>query len=129
MFMNREHFLHKIVATSAFLFALSSLPVLQYFLINKPLQDAAPVALTTQSGVVAGVSTEATAAPLTKVQCLAKKQSDLDGLVLYQTGYQKALAASFQKGVLSAEQYNQKVSAVDAAVVAQKASIERESCL
>lgn len=54
--MEKEYLLHKILAASAFLFALCILPVAQYLLVSNRLEEPGIVGV--EQGQVAGVSTE-----------------------------------------------------------------------
>jgi|GEM_PF-5665072 len=74
----REHFLHRLVAGSAFLFALCILPVSQYFLLGNHVVD--------QNGQVLGIATEApttlgvVATPNSLLDCAHQKQADEDNV-------------------------------------------------
>ncbi len=57
---HHEYLLHRVVAGSAFLFALCLLPVVQYVVVERPLNQAtAQVGTSSENGQVAGVSTDA----------------------------------------------------------------------
>jgi len=101
----REHFLHRLVAGSAFLFALCILPVSQYFLLGNKAADV---------GQVEGVATVAPASPsvfadvngsvasptpTSLVECLRIKNQDLADLQKFLDGEKKAMLASYEKAV------------------------------
>jgi hypothetical protein len=148
----KEIFLHKIVASSAFLCALCILPVAQYFLVTSKLP----------SGEVAGVSTEEQpviqASILSPEECASNRTKELADLQNYLVGtkiafqaehdatvapYKQAMAAlqgdpetiATEKAALEklikeeGAPYLEKVSALDSAVESQKKEIESRSCL
>lgn len=118
--LSREHFLHRLVAGSAFIFALCILPVAQYFLV----QSRTEVSATQEKGEVAGVSTSnntsepevlgvaATpeASPKTKAECEAKKTKDLADLQRFIDGKKKAMLTSYEVKV---QPYRYALSALD----------------
>jgi hypothetical protein len=97
--VEKEHFLHKIVAISGFLFALCILPVAQYYLVTSKL----PVnTLNPNQGQVAGVSTDTTithadiSSSLVHSQCVAQRDIDLANLVRLETGNMKAYQREYE---------------------------------
>ena len=90
----REQILHRVVAGSAFAFALSILPVAQYYLTPYAPQT------TPETGKVAGVSYDRTlgevplVSPSPDADCAATKAKDLSDLDTYLVGKQKADLAS-----------------------------------
>lgn len=95
--LEKEHLLHKVVASSAFLFALLILPVAQFLLVSgQP---------TAQQGEVAGVSTEApsvSVAPqrvLTPAECEAKRTTDLADLEKWDEGKKRAMLTTYEAAV------------------------------
>lgn len=95
----KEHLLHKIVASSAFLFALSILPVAQYFLVTNQLQTQ------TQSGVVAGASTDKTITQaadvpqITPGTCIQDINADIASLEAWRLNKEKGLDSDYQKAI------------------------------
>ena len=95
--LEKEHFLHKLVASSAFLFALLILPVAQFLLVSG--QPAA------QKGDVAGVSTEApssSVAPqriLTPTECEAQRTKDSTDLANWSQGKKRAMLTTYETAV------------------------------
>lgn len=111
--LEKEHLLHKIVASSAFLFALCILPVAQYFLVTNQLpanSKSAP-----QLGQVAGVSTDKSIiqndvpapSPAMPIQnsnyaglsCIQKKNKEMAELTTYDTGYKQHLLSVYETTV------------------------------
>jgi hypothetical protein len=100
----REQLLHKVVAGSALAFAVSILPVAQYYLT--PFNGTAA---TPETGTVAGVSTDADFADIpaaspspsyaTLAECQAAKDSDLANLDRYLQGKKLADLAAYNKEV------------------------------
>jgi hypothetical protein len=95
--LEKEHLLHKVVASSAFLFALLILPVAQYLLVSS--QPAV------QQGDVAGVSTQApevSVAPqrvLTPAECEAQRAQDLADLSKWDEGKKRAMLTAYETAV------------------------------
>ena len=148
----KEHFLHKTIAASAFVFALCILPVSQYVLVSRQTSDT--------QGTVAGVSTDKTitqASIVSPQECEATRVKDLADLDKYLTGtkvgfdreyqkkvapYTEAIAAlkgtpeeiAAQTSELNAlievdhAPYIKKLSDLDDAVSSQKNEIESRSC-
>lgn len=96
----REHFLHRLVAGSAFFFALCILPVAQYFLVGgRGIEE----------GVVEGVSTEVTPTAavlgsvpetgLTLLECTNQKEVDTSDLERFLEGKKKALLRDYEEAV------------------------------
>ncbi len=116
----REHFLHRLVAGSAFFFALCILPVAQYFLVG---------GRGIEQGLVEGVSTEVSPAAtvlqsipengLTLVECTNKKEVDRSDLERFLEGKKKALLREYEK---AAEPYN-----VAIALLRQTPGVDQES--
>jgi hypothetical protein len=96
----REHFLHRLVAGSAFLFALCILPVAQYFLVG---------GRNIEQGQVAGISTEVTPSPTvlanisengaTLLECTQKKETDSADLSRFLDGKKKAMLRDYEAAV------------------------------
>jgi hypothetical protein len=86
---HREDLLHKIIATSGFLFALCILPVAQYYLVTNQLPSGSKA-----DGQVAGVSTDTSiteasvpvTTPVSHGTCVAQKNSDLESLLRFERG-------------------------------------------
>lgn len=91
--LDKEHVLHKVVAASAFVFALMILPVAQYLLVGtKP----------GETGQVAGVSTDKTITQQnvqSPAECEAQKQKDLSDLATFETGKKQALLRTYDAAV------------------------------
>lgn len=147
--LQKEHRLHRIVAGSAFIFALSILPVAQYVLLRN--QTAAPKdsiatqerrygavdpiasgtsdqTLTTgEQGQVAGVSTESEGVsldtelvfPADSQACASAKTSRLTELRTWADAYKATKLAAFEKTVLPYREAL-KVLTGDATTVAQE---------
>ena len=122
---HKEHLLHKVLAGSAFVFALALLPVAAYFL--------GPAAST--PGSVAGVSTErpladvaASASPL-DTTC-TDRQAQLDGLdrlqASWQASYAQEIGATSDAAAVDAatSNYQKEFSKVEA----ERARIESVLC-
>jgi len=153
--LKKEHLLHKIVATSGFLFALCILPVAQYLLVNGGKIPS--------NGSVAGISTDTKVAAEvpqdqgSSASCSAKKQQELSDLATFYNGKKAALLRDYQTAVqpyqaaetvlagtpesIAAEKaaldglindqntkYTQNLAAVDAAVKTAQDGIAAESC-
>jgi hypothetical protein len=90
---DKEHVLHKVVAASAFVFALMILPVAQYILVgSKPAE----------TGQVAGVSTDASVTKqsvLSPAECVAQQQKDLADLTTFEAGKKQALLRAYETAV------------------------------
>lgn len=156
--IQKEHVLHKVLASSAFICALCILPVAQYFLVNNQLPQGRG-----DQGQVAGVTTErASVAPETTVadetpECSTNTTQELADLQLYLDGKKAALLRDYQQLVAPYEQallavtgapakaeeeraaiqslidreqqpYLKKLTAVEEAVESQKKDIESRSC-
>ena len=148
----KEYLLHKVVAASAFLFALCILPVAQYFLVTNQLSG--------ENGEVAGVSTDKniTQASIPSEDCQQKKDTDIADLDRYNNGKKIALLRSYEISVepyraairvlqgtpetvqsetaalnqlidTEYQPYLKKLSEVESAVESQKKEIESRSCL
>ena len=95
--LEKESFLHKVVASSAFLFALLILPVAQFLLVSGQPE--------TQQGQVAGVSTEAptvSSAPqniLSPAECEAKRATDLTDLDKWSEGKKRFMLTGYETAV------------------------------
>jgi hypothetical protein len=97
----REHFLHRLVAGSAFLFALSILPVAQYYLVGGHTGA--------DQGQVAGVATVASPSPSsfaavantggTLLECVNQKDTDQADLTKFLEGKKKALLRDYEQAV------------------------------
>ena len=122
---HKEHLLHKVLAGSAFVFALALLPVAAYFF--------GPTAST--PGSVAGVSTErpladvaASASPLDNT--CTDRQAQLDGLdrlqASWQASYAQEIGATSDAAVVDAatSNYQKEFSKVEA----ERARIESVLC-
>lgn len=97
--LKREHRLHKIVAGSAFLFALCLLPVTQYFLVNG--MGGSPMAQE-ETGQVAGVTTERTQQSVQGedlLSCVQRKDKDTADLQLFSEGKKKAMLRDYESAV------------------------------
>lgn len=155
----KENLLHKIVASSAFVFALCILPVAQYLLGG--------TGALSEKGTVAGVSTDQSiteqsvavpspsAAPLS---CVDQQKKDLADLDSWMAGKKAAITREYDNAVkpyrdaipslqgtpsqISANvtilnqkiadayaPYDKRLSAAESAVASQKAAIESRSCL
>ncbi|MEI6478299.1 MAG: hypothetical protein WCO52_04930 [bacterium] len=84
----KEHLLHKLIASSAFLFALCILPVAQYLLVSGQVTSTA----TKTGGQVLGASTDSTIinADVPSLSCQEAKTKDLNQLEV--SYYQPTLA-------------------------------------
>jgi hypothetical protein len=110
--LSREHLLHRLVAGSAFAFALCILPVAQYFLVQ-----SRTTAQQEPAGQVAGVSTEVSDTlaavptqeplPTTVEECEAK---DLEDLQRFLDGKKKAMLTSYEVKV---QPYRYALAAID----------------
>ena len=91
----KEHFLHKLVVSSAFVCALCILPVAQYVLVSSE-----NVGTTPEQGVVAGVSTDADIipSPTPEVACAAKT-SQIASLDSWLTNYQAGITTDYNNEV------------------------------
>src|ERR1044072_9795036 len=151
--LEKEHLLHKIIAASAFVFALMILPVAQYFLVSNKLPP--------EQGQVAGFSPEPQVTTQANVanpaECEAKKQQDLADLDRFYNGekqaklrdYEAAVAPYKQAqevlqgepekvqqekaaldGLIEAEYqpYIQKLTAIEQAVSGERQTIQSRSC-
>ena len=106
----REHFLHRLVAGSAFLFALCILPVAQYFLVGTH---------TTELGQVEGISIQVSPSPsatvfasengATLAECVAKKDTDTSDLTRFLDGKKKAMLKEYEQTV---QPYNTAIAQV-----------------
>lgn len=107
--LEREHLLHRVVAGSAFLFALCILPVAQYYLVTNQLPESANLP---KNGEVAGASVQETVETITQAnipageaifqtqeECVAQKQKDWDNLVRFMDGKKLALLRTYQIAV------------------------------
>ena len=153
--LRREDLLHKIVATSGFLFALCILPVAQYYLVANQLPAGAKI-----EGQVAGVSTDTsiteasvpTPIPAGHQGCEAQRAVDLvniqrletGDLIAYKREYEVALtkdqdsltplsASDRQKlstllFAAEAKKYEDSKTQLEAALVPQKKSVESRPC-
>ena len=103
--VEKEHLLHKVVAASAFVFALSILPLSQYFLVINRIPAG-------EQGKVAGVSTDASithtqadipvassSPALTGQACETQKQQELAQLDAWMDNDKKGLQSKFQKEI------------------------------
>ena len=102
----KEQVLHKIVAGSAFVFALSLLPIAQYYLTSSG-------ALSKEQGAVAGVSTDSsitsdalanfsTPSPTTYASladCQAAKTKEVNDLETYRIGKEQADVADYNTSI------------------------------
>jgi hypothetical protein len=111
--LEKEHLLHKIVASSAFLFALCILPVAQYYLVTNQLPANSKNA--PQIGQVEGVSTDKSIiqndvpapSPVMPVQnsnytglsCIQKKNKEIADLTSWDTGYKQHLLSVYETTV------------------------------
>ena len=122
---HKEHLLHKVLAGSAFVFALALLPVAAYFL--------GPAAST--SGNVAGVSTERPLADFTAStsaidNSCTDRQAQLDGLdrlqASWQASYAQEIGATSDPALVDAAttNYQKEFSKVEA----ERARIESVLC-
>ncbi|CAN5164228.1 hypothetical protein BH11PAT4_BH11PAT4_5100 [soil metagenome] len=115
----REHLLHRLVAGSAFIFALCILPVAQYFLV----QSRTETAQTQEQGQVAGVSTDSSpnpevfaavatpeALPTTQAECDAKEAKDLADLQRFIDGKKKAMLTNYE---VTVQPYRYALAAID----------------
>lgn len=127
--LSREHLLHRLVAGSAFVFALCILPVAQYYLVQSRTSTAR-----NEQGEVAGVSVggspeaEVLGAvatpepePKTPEECEAKEQKDLEDLQRFIDGKKKAMLTEYEVAV---QPYRYALSAIDPQ--APNASAERD---
>ena len=126
----KEHLLHKILAGSAFSFALALLPIANYY-FQQPAGS--------EQGNVAGVSTEkpeilgdvaASPSALSFAQCMTDKQTQLDGLDRLQSSWQVAYAKqiSADSSQASIDANTTKYQKEFAAVESERTKIEAENC-
>ena len=107
--VKREQRLHRVIAATAFVFALCVLPVAQYLLVQRPTQQ---LASTQENGQVAGVTTTrdlgdaalATPAPPTPsptslAECNANKAKDTDDLQRFAEGKKKSMLSKYEVSV------------------------------
>lgn len=99
----KELLLHKIVATSAFVFALCILPVAQYLLSGQKTPTQ-----TVETGTVAGASTDTSiieqsvpTPPVNLLGCDAQKQQDLASLQTEQDNWVASLQVLENKATVS----------------------------
>ena len=144
--------LQRVLAASAFVCALSILPVMRYALLDRPLASSSPVA---ENGQVAGVSTSlpdvAPSPSATPLICVNKEKelADLDKWLADQETYEKqrytdktspfneTLATlkgsehdALQK-IVDGElkNYQDRVQAAEAAVASQKSAVASLPCV
>ena len=127
---HKEHLLHKILAGSAFTFALALLPIANYYFRQTPAEP----------GTVAGVSTERPAAlssiraspalPKSFAECMADKQLELDGLDQLQATWQAAYARQISEdsSQASIDASTTKYQKEFVAVQARRTAVEAHSC-
>lgn len=117
----KEHFLHKVLAGSAFALALSLLPIVHY--LHAP---------SVEGGTVAGASTDAT---ITSPSCLADRQQKLDDLDRWMKGRQVSDLAQYTQASATTDNpsalydtYVQKLARDSSVVASQKADAEAVPC-
>lgn len=124
---NKEHLLHKVLAGSAFAFALALLPIASHY-FQQPAKE---------QGNVAGVSTErpladiaAVPKPTSAAECAANKQAQLDDLDRLQASWQSAYAREMGANATQAavDEYTAKYEKEFAAVETERQRIEAQSC-
>ena len=100
-YQSQEHFLHKIVAASAFLCALCSLPVLQYVLVTSQVSA-------TSIGQVAGATTSAPTVTTVRADipftadtssCSQQRETQRSDLEKYATGTKIGLYNTYERQV------------------------------
>jgi hypothetical protein len=129
---DKEHLLHKILAGSAFAFALALLPIANYYLVPP----------TSQSGSVLGASTDQAIiqadAPAATPCYASKSQQDID-LDSWLTGQKQADLLDFNKKAealadnqsavtVAYQAYLKKLNAEESAVESQKNAVASSSC-
>ena len=120
--LEKEHLLHKVVASSAFLFALLILPVAQYLLVSSQPQ---------QQGEVAGVSTEAPqelVAPqrvLTPAECEVKRTQDQADLDKWAEGKKRAMLTAYEAAVKPYKETLTVLTGDQASIDEEKSSLNR----
>lgn len=116
--LEKEHVLHKVVAASAFLFALMILPVAQYLLVNSKADN----------GQVAGVSTDQTITRsnvTNPVECSQKKDQDLADLTKFEDGKKRALLRDYQTAVQPYQAAQQVLTGTPEQIQTEKAALDK----
>lgn len=116
--LDREHVLHKVVAASAFVFALMILPVAQYLLVGNK---------TPETGQVAGVSTDKTVTQqnvLSPSECEAQKQKDLTDLSTFEAGKKQALLRTYDAAVAPYTAAEQVLTGTPEKIQSEKQALE-----
>lgn len=135
--LRKEQILHKVIAASAFLFALCILPVAQYFLVSNQLPDKSASTTTKEVAstpnpeekVMGNVPAEelnsVSSQPVTKGQaCLQQKERELSDLERWVNGKKNALWRSYEQNISPYKQAMDQIEGDPEKVASEKAALQ-----
>ena len=120
--LKKEQLLHKVVATSGFLFALCILPVAQYLLVNGgTAQNNSVAGISTDTKVVGDVPQSQTGA----ANCAAKKQQSLDDITTFYNGKKAALLSAYQAAVKPYQDAEAVLTGTPESIASEKTALDK----